>query len=174
MIKSIYLDSRIKNVSDIQSPVRYDDSFIGEVCYFANNMREFEDLESCSKGTLSEYIDDSYSELGSFTAEEFEGDDYYDFFIPEKLLKPVEKKYRPLTNEEFLALFDSGKLNSIRQSDTLGRYIITDIYFSDSCGKNEVYVCFDCGNCGYEMEYLLKNNFEYLDGNEWKKFGVEE
>lgn len=95
MIKSVYkLDKRIKDVLDIQSSARYDDSFIGEVCYFANSIWEFEDLESCDKGTLSKYIEDGYSSLGNFTANEFKGDNFYEYFIPEKLLKPVEKKYR--------------------------------------------------------------------------------
>lgn len=109
MIKSVYkLDKRIKDVSDIQSPVRYDDSFIGEVCYFADSIWEFEDLESCNKGTLSEYIEDGYCQLGNFTANEFESDDYYGYFIPEKLLKPVEKKYRAYSLNEFLDKYEIG------------------------------------------------------------------
>lgn len=103
MIKSVYkLDKRIKDVLDIQSSARYDDSFIGEVCYFANSIWEFEDLESCDKGTLSDYIDNGYNTLGNFTAKEFKGDNFFDYFIPEKLLKPVEKKYRPYSLNEFL------------------------------------------------------------------------
>lgn len=103
MIKSVYkLDKRIKDVLDIQSSARYDDSFIGEVCYFADSIWEFEDLESCNKGTLSEHIEDDYCQPGNFTANEFEGDDYYGYFIPEKLLKPIEKKYRPYSLNEFL------------------------------------------------------------------------
>ena len=146
--------------------------FIGKECYFSSKFESFENLSRVPHAVLHN-IDDSQTPFWCY------GDDgilcYDCFILPCEWVNPEkpEQKYRPLTNEEFLALFDSGKLHSIRQSDTWGRYIITDIYFSDSCGKNEVYVCFDCGNCGYEMEYLLKNNFEYLDGNEWKKFGVE-
>lgn len=109
MIKSVYkLDPRIKDISDIQSPICYDDSFIGEVCYFANSMSEFDNLESCSKGTLSKYIDDSCSTLGCFTAVEFDDDYTYDYFIPEKLLKSVEKKYRPYSLNEFLDSHEIG------------------------------------------------------------------
>lgn len=122
MIKSVYkLDKRIKDVLDIQSSARYDDSFIGEVCYFANSIWEFEHLESCDKGTLSEYIKDSYSSLGNFTANEFKADNYYEYFIPEKLLKPVEKKYRPYSLNEFLDGHEIGDKITFRLIEERGQ-----------------------------------------------------
>lgn len=171
MIKTIYLDSRIKNVSDIQSPVRYDDSFIGEVCYFANNMREFEDLESCSKGTLSEYIDDSYSELGSFTAKEFEGDEYYDFFIPEKLLNPVEKKYRPFTLAEWIDRHEIGEVIHYRSKSEEMELRQMYVGTRHSQGIKNIIVKITLGNESHTLDYLFENYEIEVDG-EWKPFGV--
>ena len=144
---------------------------IGEECYFTSKFDNFENLSKVTRTTLHN-VDDGPVPFQCF---DDDGIFCYDCFILpcEWVNEAPKKKYRPLTSEEFLALYDSGKLHSIRQADAKGRYIITDIYFSDSCGKEEVYVCFDCGDCGYEMEYLLENNFEYLDENEWKPFGIE-
>lgn len=166
MIKSVYkLDKRIKDVSDIQSSARYDDSFIGEVCYFADTIWEFEDLESCNKGTLSEYIEDGYCQLGNFTANEFEGDDYYGYFIPEKLLKPVEKKYRPFSLEEFLKIFHIGDevvMRSINNPAT--RHVLFMEYEE---GGDDVYL----GQYWYTF-MILFNNYELYSDGKWKPFGV--
>ena len=172
MIKSVYkLDPRIKDISDIQNPMRYDDSFIGEVCYFANSMSGFEDVESCSKGTLSEYIEDGYCQLGCFTAKEFKEDDFYDFFIPEKLLKPVE--YRPYSAKEFCEKFNSkiGEVIRLRdipsESGPSYEYKIVLSGFRWSKDSSAVYI----GGIPYDLKYLLKA-YEYFENGEWHKFGV--
>lgn len=176
MIKSVYkLDKRIKDVLDIQSSARYDDSFIGEVCYFANSIWEFEDLESCDKGTLSEYIEDGYCSLGNFTAKEFKADNYYTYFIPEKLLKPVEKKYRPFTGIEFAEKFECmlGKVIRLREipsnSGPSYQYKIVLTGFRWSDGSLAVFI----NGCMYDLQYLLKT-YEYYENGEWHKFGVLE
>lgn len=174
MIKTIYLDSRIKNVSDIQSPVRYNDSFIGEVCYFANSMSEFDNLESCSKGTLSKYVDDSYSTLGCFTAEEFEGDEYYDFFIPEKLLKPIEKRYRPFTLAEWIDQYEIGDIIHYRcksQKIELRHMYMGYAHGIDVDIKNTTSGTLTLGVASYCLDYLFEDYEIEVDG-EWKPFGV--
>lgn len=169
MIKSVCkLDSRIKSVDDIQTCLKYDDVFINEEGYFAHTLSDFSNLEDCDFGKLvSVDVDNDRYIFNRDNLNRFE------LFIPKYFLLKPKKKYRPLTDEEFLALFDSCKLHSIRQADGKGRFVITDIYFSDSSGTEEVYVCFDCCDVGYDMDYLLENNFEYLDDHEWKPFGIE-
>ena len=148
--------------------------FKGKKCYFARELSRFRNLDGPGvyKATLTD-ISEGYEVCYGSEELGIQQWDYARYIIPCEWVKEPETVLRPLTNEEFLDLFDAGKLRSVRTTGTRGRYIITDVYFSDSCGKEEVYVCFDCGDCGYEMEYLLKNNFEYLDGDEWKPFGIE-
>ena len=86
--------------------------------------------------------------------------------------KEPEKKYRPFTNEEFLALFDSGKLHSIRKKNEKGRYVITDIYFNDD--EDTVFVRLNHCDAGAGMRYLVNNGYEYFDGKDWQPFGVKE
>lgn len=168
MIKSVYkLDPRIKDISDIQNPIRYDDSFVGEICYFANSMYEFEDLKSCSRGTLSKYVDDSYSTLGCFIAEEFEGDDTYDYFIPEKLLKSVEKKYRPYNISEFVNQYSLGDEVIVRRK--LNRDAIIHKLFTEY-GDNDNTV--HLGTYWYTFQDLY-DRYELYTSEGWKPFGVE-
>lgn len=173
MIKSVYkLDKRIKDVLDIQSSARYDDSFIGEVCYFADSIWEFEDLESCNKGTLSEHIEDDYCQLGNFTANEFKDDDYYGYFIPEKLLKPVEKKYRPYSKNEFLNKFKCGEPINIRHKDDHTSVFIETIpSVRIDNSMDNVYIHLYEGVVDLQR---LFDEFEWQESNgEWKPFGVE-
>lgn len=166
------LDKRIK---DDKRPLDCLDiaiakTYIGQKGYFANCIQAFQDLGSTDYQLVYATLKEIDSQRVIAFTDDFDGESSY--FLPDEWVKEPEKKYRAFTSEEFLNLFDTGKLHSIRQSDVKGRFIITDIYFSDECGKDEVYVCFDCDCCGYEMEYLLENNFEYLDGTEWKPFGM--
>lgn len=168
MIKSVYkLDKRIKDVLDIQSSARYDDSFIGEVCYFADSIWEFEDLESCDKGTLSEHIEDGYCQLGNFTAKEFKGDNFFDYFIPEKLLKPIEKKYRPYNISEFVNQYDLGDEVIVRRKlnrDTNIHKLFTEYGEND----NTVHL----GTYWYTFQDLY-DRYELYTSEGWKPFGVE-
>lgn len=172
MIKSVYkLDSRIKDISDIQNSICYDDSFIGETCYFANRMSDFEDLESCDKGTLSEYIEDGYNSLGCFTAKEFQEDDYFDYFIPERLLKPVE--YRPFSAKEFGEKFSPkiGEVIRLREIPSeSGRNYEYKIVLSGFRWSKDSLAVF-IGSIPYDLQYLLKT-YEYYENGKWHKFGV--
>lgn len=172
MIIERKLDKRIRDFSDVQTAIRFNDELIGEKGYFTCDLTELQDLTECTYSELAEVDTSGNDNIFRTPRDVKNGYSGYSFFIPEKLLQEVKKKYRAFTSEEFLNLFDTGKLRSIRQADVKGRYIITDIYFSDSCGEDEVYVCFDCGECGYDMKYLLENEFEYFDGTEWKTFGI--
>lgn len=172
------LDKRIKALTDIQSVNDgcHDWEFMTKKGYFANSIFDFKELKrTCVYGEYDGYREHDKCFSCKVHLYGTSDSDWFTYFIPEDVLKPEEpeKKYRPLTSEELLALFDSGKLHSIRRADAKGRFVITDIYFSDSSGTEEVYVCFDCCDVGYDMDYLLENNFEYLDDHEWKPFGIE-
>lgn len=90
----------------------------------------------------------------------------------ECVTKEHEKKYRAFTNEEFLELFDLGKLHSIRLKDGLSerleRLIITDIYVQG----DYLYIKLNNGDTGYSPAYLF-DRCEYFDG-EWKPFGKKD
>lgn len=86
--------------------------------------------------------------------------------------KEPEKKGRAFTNEEFLALFDSGKLHSIRHGGKQSRYVITCVYFD--CEQDAVCVNLNHSDVGLDMRYLYRKGYEYFDGKEWLRFGVEE
>lgn len=165
MIKTVYLDSRIKDVLDIQNPTHYDDSFIGEVCYFAKSMSDFEDLKSCSKGTLSNYIVDDHSEIRCFTANEFKCGDFYDYFIPEKLLNPVEKKYRQYTPSEWKNNYNIGQWIHYRHENF--EYTLLYLGFKETKEFFEVNI----GGKWYNL-YELFTYFEEDVLGEWKPFGV--
>lgn len=80
----------------------------------------------------------------------------------------MEKKYRAFTNEEFLKLFDLGKLHSIRKiGSPCERLIITNIYVTK---EGYLYANFNNSDTGYGPLWFLKE-CEYFDG-EWKTFGV--
>lgn len=169
------LDKRIKDITDIKSVLNSNKEVIGKKGYLAKTIRDFKDLSRCEYNIVDDYREDDkcFCHTVKFTAGVTDTT-WYPYFILEESLKSIENVYRPLTNEEFLALFDSGKLHSIRSVGARGRYIITDIYFKGDGEDEEVFVCFDCNSSyGYDMETLLKDEFEYLDNGEWKPFGLK-
>ena len=139
--------------------------FIGKKGYFGLHTSQFMDLDLCPKCVVDELKEiDEYDSSPFISASGC----CYSYFLPVEWVKP-EKKYRAFTNEEFLNLFDSGKLHSIRKKNEKGRYIITDVY----CINDDIFVKLnsDCG--GFGMEFLVNNGYEYFDGKGWKPFGVE-
>lgn len=141
--------------------------FIGKEGYVADCLAIFTNIK-CNKSMLTA-IDETAQSC-------FEDDDgvKWDFFLPAEWVKEPEKKYRPFTNEEFLALFDSGKLHSIRKKNEKGRYIITDVYFNDDYENDTVFVLLNHCDAGVGMRYLVDNGYEYFDGKDWQPFGVKE
>lgn len=167
------LDKRIRDIADIKSVINSSKEIIGKMGYLAKTIKDFKDLNKCKYTTVDNYKEDDecFCHIIKVTA----GLDatWYPYFIPEESLKPIEKSYRAFTNEEFFDLFDAGKLFSIRKKNERGRFIITEVYFDDNCEKDTVYVKLNHCNAGFGMGYLLRNDFEYFDGKEWKIFGVE-
>ena len=166
-------DERIRKFSDIQSFKQCDTKYVGEIGYFTDSLCHFKDLDNeCTKDVLRNIYHGG--EAGDYIFEC--GDGTYRYFLPEELLKSNKKEYRPLTNEEFLELYDSGKIHSIRKAGKEGyqvRYIITNIYASGEDGVRDIYLNFNGDDFGYGLGYLFKKDFEYFDGIEWKPFKME-
>lgn len=171
---SLKLDKRIKTITDIQSVTfGCNDWELHTKGYFANRIADFKDLSKCMYGKYVEYRYDDKCFLCEVDLSDGTSDrDWYTYFISEDTLNPIEKKYRPFTNEEFFNLFDAGKLHSIRKKNERGRFIITEVYFNDDCEKDKVYVKLNHCSAGFAMRYLVNNGYEYFDDREWQPFGV--
>lgn len=144
--------------------------FIGKKGYFSHYVDNYTDLKNTVLGTLGS-TGDTFHESFCCTEEPFDNY-YYEFFMPAEWVKEPEKKYRAFTNEEFIKLFDSGKLHSIRLKDSsterLERLVITDIYVQG----DYLYAKLNGSDTGYGTKYFF-SKCEYFDGKEWKPFGIE-
>ena len=97
------LDKRIKDISAIQTILQHDVNCIGCKGYFFDNFVKTKDLSKCRYGELIDITTHDDRDDLCVKVEYEEGlVGFYRFFIPEKLLKPVEKKYRPYSLNEFL------------------------------------------------------------------------
>ena len=160
------LDKRIKDFSDVQSFIQYDSKYIGQKGYFTDYLNEFQDLDLCDNSTLRR-IEDAGGDCI------FEGDnEYYRYFLPESLLKEV--KYRPLTKDEFLRLFNNGVFGQwmILKNITTNKESCFQIVGYFHAPDDTFAVCFG------SHEFSLQTLFDYYrwkdsDGN-WRVFGVEE
>lgn len=160
------LDKRIKDFSDIQSYKQYDDKYIGEYGYFSDSIVEFSDLDSCTRSVL-----DNIDKNGGTDMIFDDDENYYRFFLPESLLKEV--KYRPLTKNEFMRMFNNGVFG---QWITMKNVVAENEYYMQvtGCFTSEldiVYVCL--GSLHFSLENLFKDfQWKDSDGN-WRVFGVE-
>lgn len=111
-VKSPYkLDARIESMDDVQTCLHYDDSYIGERGYFASDLCDLSDLSSCEYGTLAQIILDGAGDDIFRTPHDVDYDNWGSrFFVPERLLKPAEKKYRPYTLAEWIAQHEIGEV----------------------------------------------------------------
>lgn len=169
------LDKRIKSIDDIQTILRYDVNCIGCKGYFFDEFIQTKDLSKCRYGELIDITThDDRNDL-CFKAEYEEvlvG--FYRFFIPESLLKPIEKKYRPYNNIQ--ELFDD-----------IGVYIGDTIHFRSKAKGTESHslitsyttlkdgtekICLG-GAFYYTMQELF-DLFELHSRGEWIPFGIEE
>lgn len=159
------LDKRIKDFSDIQSYRQYDDKYVGEYGYFSDSIVGFSDLNLCTRSVLA-----NIDEMGGTDMIFDDGENYYRFFLPESLL---EAKYRPLTKDEFIRMFNNGifgqwaTLKNIVDNKESCFQIVGYFHAPDDTFA----VCFG------SHEFTLQTLFDYYrwkdsDGN-WRVFGVE-
>lgn len=160
------LDKRIRDLSDIQSYAQYDDKYVGETGYFSDSLYGFRNLDRCKKSVLAD-IDDTGGTDMIFDDDE----NYYRFFLPESLLKEV--KYRPLTKDEFMRMFNNGVFG---QWITMKNVVAENEYYMQitGCFTSEldiVYVCL--GSLHFSLADLFKD-FQWKDSDgKWRVFGVE-
>ena len=167
------LDDRIKSIDDVQTCLHYDDKYIGEDGYFATDLCDLSNLSRCLHSTLAQIISDAGDDIFR-TAHDVDCDNWgCRFFIPDSLLKPIQKKCRPYTKNEFLNMFECGKPINIRHKDDhINVFIETMSSVRIDNFMDEVYVRL------YERVFDLKelfDEFEWQKSNgDWHPFGVEE
>lgn len=157
------LDSRIKDFSDIQSFKEYEDKYVGKSGYFSDSLCRFQDLKCCYKHTLININNDE--EAGDFIFEAKGGN--YRYFLPESLLKPEEKRYRPYTLAEFINEYSLGDEVIMRRKD--GSRSIEHKLFTEYI-EGDIDVCFS--GFWHALDTLF-NDYELYTGEEWKPFGMK-
>ena len=170
------LDDRIESMDDIQTCLCYDDSYIGERGYFASDLCDLSDLSGCSHDTLAQIILDGAGDDIFRTPHDVDYDNCGSrFFVPERLLKPIEKKYRPYTLAEWVDQHEIGEVihfrdkNYKQQSNVMYTgYVIDngeDIQDNRTTGRIMLI------NMGYLLQELFER-YEIFVNNQWQPFGV--
>ena len=159
------LDKRIRDCADIQSFKQYDDKYIGESGYFSDSLCRFQDLKCCHKYTLISINDDE--DAGDFIFESKGGN--YRYFLPEKLLKPIQKDYRPYTLNEFIEEYPLYSHLLLRpKNDSMEMLRLIDGYNKYKNGNGTVFMC----GTAFSMSELY-NNYEVFKDDKWVPFGIE-
>lgn len=172
----IELDKRIKSIDDIQTILCNNNDFVGCKGYFFDNFVQAKKLTKHDYGTLVD-IDVKNSNDHCFKAKDENGNKplgYYRFFIPEKLLKPAEKKYRPYTLAEWIDQHEIGEVIKFKNSHNQEFNVMYTGFIVDH-GKDIQDIRTKGQIMFVSSAYTLQELFEhyeiYVDG-EWKKFGV--
>ena len=136
--------------------------FLGHEGYFADVNFSYQSLDNRAYGILTEIKDAAYPF-------KMNNNDYWRFFIPEIRLKPVEKKYRPCTLDDFG--LNIGDLIRFRRKDD-HNFEISTMYLGYRKNNGTIEVLL--GNTYYSLEELFEN-YEWFDSDShtWEPFGVE-
>ena len=170
----VSLDKRIKSMDDVQTCLCYDDSYIGERGYFASDLSELSDLSCCSHDTLAQIAEGAGDAIFR-TPHDVD----YDirgsrFFVPERLLRPIEKKYRPYTLAEWIDQHEIGEVIHCRNEHKQEFYVMYTGYVIEH--GEDVEDIRTTGrimliNMGYFLEELFKD-YEICINGVWQPFGV--
>ena len=128
------LDDRIKSIDDIQTILCNNNDFVGCKGFFFDNFVQAKNLTKCHDGTLVD-IDVKNSDDHCFKARDEKGNErigYYRFFIPESLLKPIEKKYRAFTLAEWVDQHEIGEVIHCRNEHKQEFYVMYTGYVIDN------------------------------------------
>ena len=115
-------------------------------------------------------IDDNDDNDHCFKARDENGNDfvgYYRGFIPENTLKPIEKKYRPYTLNEFVNQYSLGDEVIVRHKEDKN---IKHKLFTEFMENNDAV---RLGSHYYTLQDLY-DRYELYTGEGWKTFGVKE
>lgn len=167
---SLKLDKRIKDITDIKSVTDgcHDWELMNKKGYFANRIVNFTDLSTCAYGEYAEYREHDQCFL-------CEGDKtYYSYFLPEDVLEPVDKKYRPYTLAEWIAQHEIGEVINYRSKST--GMMCCHMYMGYAYGKDRDLTKINEGTltlgvASYSLQYLFED-YEIEVNGEWKPFGV--
>lgn len=173
------LDKRINSIDDIQTIVFNNRGFIGCKGFVFDNFVQAKDLTKCKYGTLVDVDDDNDGDDHCFKARDKNGNDfvgYFRFFIPEKLLKPIKKKYRPYSLAEWIEQHEIGEVINYRNKSA--GVICCHMCMGYAYGKDRDLTKINEGTltlgvASYSLSYLFED-YEIIEANgEWKPFGVE-
>ena len=171
------LDPRIEKDTLIYTPFSLDGTnemiAVHDKGYFSDDIRDFSDLKSCVHGELVELA--SLSDTPYACKVKSSDKIFYSFYIPECNLKPVEKKYRPYTIEEFLnegfeILNEGFEIIVFREkSNPLAEY---HVRYNGYKKYDSIYKVI-LGNISYTFDDLFED-FERFYNGRWFPFGVKE
>jgi len=160
------LDKRIKTLSDILTcfDLEQAEQFIGQKGYFADIISSYQNLGNRAYGTLTHVKD------GDYPFKEGKNS-HWRFFIPESKLKPVEKKYRAYTIDEFLEKFHLGDSIVLRAKNHINMQfnVVYNGYKIIDNNKIEFYF----GPVIFTLPELFQSYERFYNGR-WFPFGVEE
>ena len=170
------LDARIKSMDDVQTCLQYDDSYIGERGYFATDLSELSDLSCCSHDTLAQIISDGAGDDIFRTPHDVDYDNWGSrFFVPERLLRPVEKKYKAFTLAEWIDQHEIGEVIRFRNTCNqefnvmyLGYILDTNDDIQDVRTKGQIMFV----STPYTLQELFER-YEICINGEWQPFGTE-
>lgn len=176
-VKSNYkLDARIKSMDDVQTCLHYDDSYIGKTGYFAIDLCDLSDLSKCSHDTLAQIILDGAGDDIFRTPHDVDNGNWgRRFFVPDSLLKPIEKKYRAFTLAEWVDQHEIGEVITFRNRQGQEFHVMYTGYVIDN--GEDIQDIRTTGrimliNIGYFLENLFKD-YEICINGEWMPFGIE-
>lgn len=139
--------------------------YVGLKGYFTDFYQTFENVDNCRYGVLTKI--DWNERYPFYTSDELGDAGCFAFFLPERDVKPKEKKYRPFTAEEFINKFPLMSPVIIRNKPD-GEILVRCV---TGYSKTHPRVYF---GRGYNLDVLF-NNCEYQDAHgNWLPFGVEE
>lgn len=169
------LDKRIKDINTIQTILHYDVDCIGCKGYFFDEFVRTKDLSKCRYAELIDITThDDRNDL-CFKAGYEEGlVGFFRFFIPEKLLKPIKKKYRPYTLAEWIGQHTIGDVIRYRcksQKTELRHLYVGYGYGIGTDIKHTTSGTLTLGVASYTLDYLLED-YEIEVNGEWLPFGV--
>ena len=153
---NIKFDERIKDISNIQSLIHFDEKYIGKSGYFSDVLYGFQDLNDCHQDTLLSISTDDGNSDYIFKTE----GGFYRFFLP----------------EEFLKKFKIGDVVIYRMK---GSTIVEHKMFIGYENKIDGSQDNDLGACdvilgGYFGLKYLFDEYEWFFNGRWQPFGIEE
>ena len=166
------LDPRIKSIDFIRCFNTNNYDCLGKFGYFTKFVENFDDLDKIRKGVCG------FKDGSCFPF--YEGDQSFQFFIPEFSLKPKEKNYRPYTLNEFLDKYTVCANIRIRQRDRTYQYFgkligygfPTDPNTGKQNGDNDAIVCI--GGYSFKLTELFTDYEQYDNMKDiWVPCGVE-